>query len=966
MIEFKDIYVDVTTDSLSTILDENDIVICNDSTEQGTITNPIGFQEFREYLRIDHGDQNFYLKGSRNLSFQLSKDNLDTDIIFETPHNNRNIKITNWKNSNSTQEPWKLFVVPGTDKNYIACNGDNLEISNGDIEIYDAQLIFGYPVNDNNNDIIASYKGNLSIINCKLQTNVFCNYLVHSFTFLNFDEILIDYSILNVVCDLFESETGSILIDNHTNSSTSTTILNSILIRITDFVSHNNNFGIKNTLNVDYCAIFSYFNELNLEFENFLDLYYYLPVAPNNNKFNWSFGVVPPEMDTYLSASSQSASFSYYDEYWQVGIKGLKDSYGTTDYCHNTYRDGIGALTFPTLEKFRTVTYPLEGCSPGDIATITISAMTSAINYFDNNNITGMQLIVKNNGTEISTEYQANEYSIDFKPYITGNLELTTILSSYNNWYTKQATSYYQVRPTYNNTTFDFDFDIFVNKQYCSGTNILSAGSTVVSAFEPVVISAINNCTASTSPTIKSYKFDVDNNIDYNYEWYDSGNPNPAETDFNYSGNTTYKEYRYTYPGIKYVTMAVRYADDSVEYKTKRADILTEYSTTYYVNISQEYEDSLWWDQETILTDDFESGMLSANWHDNIVTSGSIKNFNDDNALSTDYDFINPKYPFNSQLIMLKNVISPEFSVEFSMVRIDRDSIPKFLFIDKDDNVLGRIEWDYIKDKFTVFDTQNTKYEMKYNLKDLGFLKDLRCPNSLRTLYFKMIADEKYVKLFYYKFKLNDDWKRFSLEDFDFPGRPLNFVLCANKYCGLGYIKIQSKCGLPVQTGTTTNPFPYKLFYKRVKSTGDYNDEYKLRGLRKVPEFTMSNKFFKINSWDASKYGNYVLIFDNQTENMDFSNSKVSNGIIYNIYDENYPGTQLLISNSYDMFITWNNGNILFSDIANINNVFRDNNSKDSRIFEVIRSRYNIYGSTIKTKDPTQFYIPAAYENNIS
>jgi len=116
--------------------------------------------------------------------------------------------------------------------------------------------------------------------------------------------------------------------------------------------------------------------------------------------------------------------------------------------------------------------------------------------------------------------------------------------------------------------------------------------------------------------------------------------------------------------------------------------------------------------------------------------------------------------------------------------------------------------------------------------------------------------------------------------------------------------------------GTQGNPFSYDELVTRLSTSGDFNDVYYLKGLRKVESDTRiiiesnSNKSFTLDVWDAKLYGPWVMIFNDyevsqaSNSNISFKGCSLRNGIIYN-KPNNVGGGILEITEITDMYIVW-------------------------------------------------------------
>ena len=222
MADFNSIYVDLNhATSASGILDGRGVIICDSFTKAGSRTNPLNFQQFRDYIYFDHDvTQTFYLKGQITIDTLNSSEigALGSTSILETPHTKKAITVTNWETTEQViQNPWSVIVSGGSGTNgeeiYIVSNNDNLEIVNGEIEVTGdyTKLLCG--VEDDNflSEDLDNEDNTLAFVNTKLKTNKAADLVngEHSLSFLNYDKI----SIINSNVSNGASE-GSIYVDN--------------------------------------------------------------------------------------------------------------------------------------------------------------------------------------------------------------------------------------------------------------------------------------------------------------------------------------------------------------------------------------------------------------------------------------------------------------------------------------------------------------------------------------------------------------------------------------------------------------------------------------------------------------------------------------------------------------------------------------------------------------------------------
>lgn len=930
---YTDIYVNLNrTTSASSIIDGNGVVICNNYTKTGNINNPLTFRQFREYLRHDHNlNQIFYLSGALSFDITDSSDKglLGNNILIETPHSGKIIRITNWKNeSNITQQPWTVVVnsTDGVDTIWFTTNNDDVEISNAQIEVSGSPNRINFGVNTLSEvDISIESNNTLRLINNKFYGNkaVDLNNGIHTFEFFNYNDVIANYCLFNNM-----TTSGSISIRNDFVEKCEYTFLNSLFVRIDEIVGAPNESQwtiIKNDTSITFDNLKIYFNTDNCVFSQatsaFGDLvddpyYTLLYEGQGTNIYDWA---IASACDESLLTLAQEINFDYLDADWlTITLSGTPTNpfnnlgnYTDTVYVFSKVRDGIGPLTFNKM--------------PGVVisATSGVGVVDEVITYI-------------NKDASYDTTYSPSRYDWAFGDGMTsstsgGEVDHTYTapniypvradIYSYNNWYSSVG---YGSRAV-NAALADFDIYIFTTSSDCFSEFFVSA--TEAYTFDEITISAVNISTYDTNVEIYTSWGEDFGDTYLNPELYNKHNTGI----FGYPEGTFDESYRYISSGTYSLYFAAKQADGKTIYKTKTLSVSAHTQDVYYVDLLEGYDADVWWDKETVIGDDFESGVFDTGWYHGFKSGYQITDMWDEKVAVS----IVGATPTS----MIPTLVDNNFNFEFSFNRSEKDFNVAFNIKTQFDNVL-KVEWDYIGDRINVYYLNETVRTIKYDLNKYGLLRDLRCPNSLRVLKIRIENETPENSLQDYGLKIyysmdGTNWIDSGLFDYtiaeyitsDYNRLVLEAI--ADSTTGFGYLRLQSKCGLPYVSGAITYPLTYAQFKERIEinGKGDYNDKYLCKNYRKITDLLRMdhNKYFEIDAWDLTNLGPWMLIINyhvgepyDLSEDISFAGARISNGILYNIKEATDNLKQyapnLRLSFAYDMYIVWQ-GN------ANINQI---------------------------------------------
>jgi len=257
------------------------------------------------------------------------------------------------------------------------------------------------------------------------------------------------------------------------------------------------------------------------------------------------------------------------------------------------------------------------------------------------------------------------------------------------------------------------------------------------------------------------------------------------------------------------------------------------------------------------------------------------------------------------------------------------------------------ITWNYISDSLQM--SGSIKKRIKYGT----FVKDLECPNALIKIGCRFAYTYNpifgYILKFYYTTN-GTTWVDSGFTQSIASFSTLSVTSQQTSNTGLGYINIEADSVDETIFGNGMNgvytkgsenyPFTYNEMYDRIKygGVGKFADRYKCRNWRQVTNSLFAidkSKQFEIDVWDPHKYGPWMLRF---LYGADFTGVTLMNGIMYNISRGTI--TNLLITTTFNMFITWNDNYGVGNKIILVRCANR---------FTGVDKRSDIIGSTMKS-----------------
>lgn len=991
MAEFINIYVDLErqTDAEG-IIDPLGFVQCNPDSPAGTVTNPLNLEQFRTYLKFYHRwKQNFFLKGKIAIDFTTGEHKniyIGTGTLFETPHQEVYIQITNWvadPASDDIDEPWSIVVSASQDEIdvcSIITNNDRVKMMNGEIEITDdyRRLEFGTSFNGFEDGLNNDYNS-LAVVNMKLYTEaaVDLNAGYHPLAFRNYKSLIVVGSLMSN-----KAYDGSIIVENTHTRDTLCYFINDI------FYGHKYMLGFPvmdglpkvnaKVKQSSFTSSLTTFSTTNIpEFVyNIFDLEDIVEVG--NVQFNW--GGASACEESFLDLT-QSANFQYLDpEGWiDISVSGIKNTLNYDGVIKEEYavppmtsfsrwRDGIGPLTFPTMgTPYVSASVDETSATVGDVSGGTYDTLYSPGYYewfWDDYNILNKEYTSSTDVFSATHEFsESGEHVVDITVH------------SHNYWY-KLSTSI-PVEISFTSASYDyillrtsascFDGEIQVLTYETTANNVLSAYT-----FDEIIVSATN-----TSP------YDVDDEIfdSWGVDWAEGAGFNKSYYwQNNFSGQFTYpygtydERNRYISSGHHYVFFGLRTNDRSVSASWLPVQLYERPRRTYYVDLDEYYEVSgnKWIYKQYGIYDTFESGSLDTEWGTLFKGTYGV------------VDMWGNKCASNGTANLFSDPTYYNFEFEWQFARTTKDFNPYFTIKSSTEDIL-KVEWDYDNDVVKLYH-YGTQYNIKYKLSDWGYVKDLRCPNSLRFLPIKVVyvpESEFGDGLIHVYIKWQNEWVEYTgvlagggIEDED---KRLYMEVSTDATTGFGYIKLQSQCGLPYMNGSEDLPLTYIEFYRMTTfeddgifdnglATADYRSIFKMKNYRKVtrPYDILEYKYFEIDAWDLDTYGPWMLIYDlhfstpqkGRTYKVSWQDTILKNGIIYNIREETSQGKyvpNIELTYLYDMFVVWNSPNL-----NDVNNIYHGyirimGNEVPNRDYRELFSDY--IGSTIKSERGFIMYI---------
>lgn len=925
-------------------LDNQNLVInCDENNFIGSEDEPLTFNEFRNYLLQSHilsqsdREQVFHLKGSRDIRDASFK---DIPLVLQTiglggfclfSNRQSKVTITNWEfeqvttNTFNVQSPWRIIW----NDDFAVSN--KLELLNGEIEIIDNRRFQCITTTD-------------TVDNKKLLFNNMKVFVSKQFDTPDFFDRAVDlagWDVVDVINSLFHNKDrdgGFFYLDDdsaglfYIQSNFNINFINSIF---TGFSSFWTSSALTDTIFRTESCLFSeseskIYSIDRIGFWNIPGASVYV-ASPYENLFNRSNSqiddnsqfnfVIPSILDDDLTTLDET-DFYYLDDDWygdNISVKGYTDN---TFNVNNSFgrRDGIGPLIFPEMLDFNILIDPTPS--------ILNEESNLTINYWD---FVDEQI---KTAQQYESQFQPSSFIWDFGDNNTLTTTDTTVTHTYtvsriftvhcdivshNEWYVISSELEQNVQL---DVLGSIDIKLFRVKQIMGEKIYDDEITTSASTLDLIALSATNNTSVDVGIQIFSrvnVDFSEKNTTNMNY--ITSG-----FSDFLNSGGSFISEMRYLIAGVYDIYVSAIQIDGRTVTEKRTLIIHPHIKKEYYVDLSLDGEIS----GNFFINDDFTDG-IDENWNNTFVDNYDVVDMFG-NAIAVDSSF--------RERVLMYNVGRNGFASEFSFYRNERFDIPEFNIYRPAGfpNNLIKILWDYNEDNIRVVYRSGATgsvviKDVHYKIPS-GFVKDLRCPNSLRELHFR-IENQNNNFVIQYSFDENN-WIYVVTEDEDWIilSEIISISTKSSSTVGFNYINLQSNIGLPYGFGTPENPFSYQTFRRRIESSsndinnvniGGFNDVYRCKNYRVIDRLrSNSDKFFEITSWydnlNPEQYRNlgpWMLIIFNMSRGLigdDFFQStrfigtRISNGIIYNLDDSSFnlrSTNNLYLSFAYNMFIVW-------------------------------------------------------------
>lgn len=906
MEDFSIIYVDLskTTSAPPEVLDDNGAVICNDDTLFGTPSYQLTYEEMRVYLIYRATDRTVEFRLKNKL--EVEADNINHKIFTIQSHSN--ITITNQIPDVSSL----ISINTNTSGQYFAINvtNSNLNLHNIDIEIWGSGgvLQFISPYDMGNEEEFNT----IHIENCRFWNNIGTDYISGMIRFENQREV---YCVGNVFSDKNDTYIVRTLPVNTHNYLIKTSFIGNIFYNIINILEndwrttpHDPDYNKSNVL---------YWNIFNADMGSFLgtppswNFYIYYNFIDSGmlrhtfNQFSWvgNPSICNENLRDYDIIQLQD-KFYYLDPEWETATpsdRTLRGDFIEYMSSRSTYgeRDGRGALVFPPMDDVY-ISYTPRLSTIGDTLSLSNSTNPGYDNEFQP--IAYRWFINEDMISTIpSTTYDIVEY---------GEIDIELIVYSHNYFYTRGSDIVVYSLVDKNDVSIDLKTtDIDGNAK-----NIFNVNETVYINVENTtdLDNIISNVDIIRSNGVSSIS--ISNYLDVS----------TVDTSYNIIRDETIIAKVYT-------------TDNRTVYFSITIDIQDAIGTTYYVDLSTQYESDKWLELNYGIYDDFENGSISQGFYHEFISNYSVVPM---------YDELVANGTIKSY--MIKGILQGDFKAEWSFVRTSEDDIPSMSI---EFYILGEyrsidIEWDFVSDSLLVYD-EGTRYRNVYG----KYTKDMDCPDTIHKInIFVDYDDNTSILDVKYNLDIVDDTTQqlYSIQIFEFDNTSIS--INGTDDVGLGYVGIQANSVDQTVFGGEGNgsiniPFTYSEMYNRVSPNSEYGnnyDRYLCRNWRVVSqsEFIVDDTYnYHIDVWDPHKYGPWMLVFDEMNTNVFFGNTILSNGIMYNIPSR---GGDLIITTLFDMFITWNGNNNRIG-LARYTNRHTGNDVRCDLIGSTIKSEGGFY-----------------------
>lgn len=548
-------------------------------------------------------------------------------------------------------------------------------------------------------------------------------------------------------------------------------------------------------------------------------------------------------------------------------------------------RDGVGALYFPEI--------PNPYIKNLDNIIINVPTTIETVNeYYDDYSPKKYEWSILLNGILLDT-VTTDSRQLEYTFVENGSYQVQLSTTSYNGWYIQTQISNILVLGGEEKTV-----ELKLYKIPFNSSEPEDVINNEINVFDRLMISFTDNIENQNIFIEDSGVFwDLENRDNQRFITQYSG------------GGDEYYSPTYTSVGDYNVVFSARYNDRISYYETFPITVVDNIQDVLYVDLLESYSNSkkiLGYNY--FLIDNFKLGSIKEEWNSSFTTNYNVKEMWDENvAYGTD------------EVTILDNVGSDQFNIEFSFVRTFERDIPKFIIKTNvnEGNYNVNVSWDFLRDKIIIDD--GTKTNIKYESRS----KDLLCSDSARKLNIIITNEENNNELII-KYKINEEeWTIGTVLDVSVSNGIELVTKCTDRV-GIGHVSVKTQSIIVDNNMNKNGSEEYPLTFEEFKSylepsfvDGEIiekqgiNTKFLCRNYRVIDSGTINvqnDMFYEINAWDNSKYGPWILKFNDGNSPVNFSGVKLSNGIIFNSSEHN---TQLRISFLYNMFIVWNSQNIV-------------------------------------------------------
>ncbi len=864
MADFLEIFVNLskTETAPSNVLDSDGAVVCDSTTQYGTYDTQLTYLEFKSYL--------LYRCSSRDIVFKFQNEVIidDTSMHWLTINTGSTITFT----SQDRELPYIFTFSSNSSVVAINVSNSDMVIENMDLELKnDGILHVVSPISG----VIDSSKNNITFSNNRVWLNgskditydiggIRANCVEACVSFVAQRQLKCYNNIFNNKT-VSDTDATMIVVAPPTGYSSSDTLgsifYGNVFVRFYNFYYMNSSdpeINSKYTEDLKWNTFTGDVSSFRSKTED-SDWTNYTQYGDesslNSNQYGWS--TTPTVCDENLGTTT--STFDYHDSAWST-LDNTFISSATFSSFRDTYidlsvygtRDGKGSLAFGTMADLVISATPIM---PSLGSTVSMDVVDPA--YDSLYHPSSYVWVV--DGDTIPHTTSAAEFVTS--SYGVVGAEATAV--STNMLYSKDATL--NVRVVVDSSSLSATLNTY-NKDSVL-TNTFAVG-------EDITVEIIN----STSGVSVVKDIAVDGNI------------------FALTGTGDSVKYTTKYSSIGYETILAKIytIDNRCVYTSTVVNIVDVTPSTYYVDLSKEYSAEKNLKHMYGIYDNFEDKSIAVGFNSAFKSNYTVKYM---------YDEYVTNGVVSSSLV--RGIMAGDFIVEGSFVRSVMDEMPTVSVLL--DSVEIKLEWDYIGDRLNIYNA-GSKSSWVYP----EHIKDLSCDGALHKINFKFVYSDSVGEMKIYYSLDYGVWVQYPYTYSNkFTTVGVNVHGTINT--GFGYFDIQADAvdsfiWAGDVNGSQELPFTYEEMYGRISYGGDAGsfDNYMCRNSRHVtqPSFVIDRVVQPhINVWDATKYGPWMLVFDNMLTDVDFTGSTISNGIIYDVGGSD---AELKITNTFGMFITWN------------------------------------------------------------